>query len=610
MNQRARRKRGVCFVSPILLAAIGLTAWTGAANAASLDWARMLDSSVQCTVNYIAIDGSGNVYTSGVFLGTGDFDPGEGVYSLTSGAQGDVFISKLDSSGNFVWARKMGGAGYDVGFVVAVDGSGNVYAAGHFEGTADFDPSDGTFNLVSSGNSDAFVVKLNAAGDLVWVDKFGGTGDDKGYGIAVDTSGNVLATGYFNGTADFDPSGGTFNLVSSGASDVFVAELSSNGALVWAKKIGGFSYDHGMAITVDETGAVYTTGNFQVTTDFDPGAGVQNLVSAGATDIFVCKWDTDGGYLWAKSAGGPSNDAGRAIALDSAHNVYIAADFAETADFDPGLGVHNLVSAGNLDTGVLKLDANGGFVWAGGMGGITADFAEGIAVDSSSNVYVSGQFESSGDFDPGVNTAELTAQGGPDGYIVKLHSDGTYRWAKSIGGVGAGTFSSGLALDTFRYIYTGGQFTGDINFGDPGTSQLTGGVNDGFVAKLKPLTVGISTDTSWHDGSRPVIVTITFSESVTGFTSDDIVVTHGTVANLSGSGTTYTFNLLPTGDEEITVSIPGDVVEGLDGDGNAPLAVDLSLYYMAVPLAWWPLAIVLLIGGLTVLRRRQAVRVS
>ncbi len=243
--------------------------------------------------NSIAVDASGNVYTTGEFYGTADFDPGAGTFDLTPVGNSDIFISKLDALGNFVWARSIGGLdSFDKGFSTAVDASGNVYTTGKFEGNVDFDPGVGTFTLSSAGSADIFISKLDAAGNLVWAKAMGGAYHDRGFSIAVDTSGNVYTTGRFEGTADFDPGVGTFTLTSAGDFDIFISKLDATGNLVWAKAMGGTSGDAGYSIAVDASGQVYTTGYFNGTADFDPGVGTFTLTSAGYRDIFVYKIST------------------------------------------------------------------------------------------------------------------------------------------------------------------------------------------------------------------------------------------------------------------------------------------------------------------------------
>jgi hypothetical protein len=210
-------------------------------------------------------------------------------------------LTALAGDGDFVWAKQMGGTDYDVGQGIAVDMAGNVYTTGYFQGTADFDPGPGSFNLTSTGNEDIFVSKLDSAGNLVWAKQMGGTSGDAGQDIAVDAAGNVYTTGFFYSTVDFDPGPGTFNLTSTGDTDIFVSKLDSAGNFVWAKQMGGTDPDAGYDIAVDAAGNVYTTGYFWGTADFDPGPGSFNLTSAGFSDIFVSKLSGPptpvGGYL-------------------------------------------------------------------------------------------------------------------------------------------------------------------------------------------------------------------------------------------------------------------------------------------------------------------------
>ena len=388
-------------------------------------WAKSMGGTSSDTGLGITVDSSGNVYTTGSFRETADFDPGAGTFNLTSAGGFDIFVSKLDSSGNFVWAKSMGGTGNDYGYSIAVDSNGNVYTTGIFSGTADFDPGAGTFNLTSAGGDDIFVSKLDSSGNFIWAKSMGGTGYDHGFGIAVDSNSNVYTTGFFSETADFDPGAGTFNLTSAGGDDIFVSsydifvsKLDSSGNFVWAKGMGGTGYDSGYSIAVDSNGNVYTTGYFQGTADFNPGAGTFNLTSAGVYDIFVSKLGGNGNFIWAKSMGGTGNDYGLGIAVDSSGNVYTTGHFSETADFDPGAGTFNLTSAGGYDIFVSKLDSIGNFVWAKSMGGTGNDYGESIAVDSNGNVHTTGYFSNTADFDPDAGTFNLTSAGGYD--ILRL----------------------------------------------------------------------------------------------------------------------------------------------------------------------------------------------
>jgi Beta-propeller repeat len=242
-------------------------------QAPTLEWAKGVGGTSSTFGASIGIDALKNVYTTGQFNGTTDFNPGTGTFSLPSAGGSDIFISKLDANGNFVWANRIGSAGADYGYAIAVDGSGNQYITGAFNGTVDFNPGAGTANLTSGGVADIFILKLDAAGIFQWAQKIGSTGADEGNSITIDPSGDILLTGLFTGTVDFDPSAvGTTNLVSLGNNDIFITKFNASGNFVWAKGIGNTGFDRGNSIKTDLSGNVYTTGTFVGTVDFDPGA--------------------------------------------------------------------------------------------------------------------------------------------------------------------------------------------------------------------------------------------------------------------------------------------------------------------------------------------------
>jgi Secretion system C-terminal sorting domain len=486
----------------------------------NFEWAKSMGGSSDNRGNSITVDAAGNVYTTGFFNETVDFDPGSGTYNLSSAGKSDIFVQKLDAAGNFLWAKSMGGGLFENGSSITVDASGNVYITGSFHGTVDFDPGSGTFNLSSVGSFDIFVQKLDAAGNFLWAKSMGRTDFDFGNSITVDASGNVYTTGSFQGTADFDPGSGTYNLSSVGFSDVFVQKLDAAGNFLWAKSVGGSYEDRGHSITVDAAENVYTTGQFWRTVDFDPGSGTYNLSSVGDHDIFVQKLDAAGNFLWAKSTGGSSGDGGNSITVDATGNIYSTGYFQATVDFDPGSGTYNLSSVGSFDIFVQKLDAAGNFLWAKSTGGSSSDGGISITVDAAGNVYTTGYFQATVDFDPGAGTYNLTEVGNADIFVQKLDAAGNFVWAGSMGG---SLFEGGssITIDASGYIYTTGFYQGTADF-DPGagTYNLTSvGSVDIFVQKMSPCyTYGTDVVTAcnsytWIDG-----ITYTISNNTATYT--------------------------------------------------------------------------------------------
>ena len=478
------------FLSIPFIVAPSANAWTSAQTAVSV-----FGNSAQDIGRSIAVDANGNIYTTGTFRGVDtDFDPSTGgTLPLTSNGGTDVFVSKLNSSGNIVWAKSFGGSADEQSYSIAVDGSGNVYTTGYFQGTnVDFDPGNGTTNLTSAGVIDVFVSKLDSSGNLVWAKSFGGRFSDEGRSIAVDGSGNVYTTGFFEDiNVDFDPSTvGNLPLGSNGNKDVFVSKLNSSGNLVWAKSFGNLADDFGLSIAVDGSGNVYTTGFFaEENVDFDPSTGgILRLSSNAANDVFVSKLNSDGNLVWAKSFGKSEDDEGRSIAVDGSGNVYTIGYFAGTnVDFDPSTGgILPLTSAGLGDVFVSKLNSDGNLVWAKSFGGSADDNGHSIAVDGSGNVYTTGSFNETADFDPGLGILNLTSPSLDDIFISKLDTNGILVWAKRIGGNLSQTGYS-IVGDSSGNVYTTGYFQSTIDF-DPSdvvtTNLASSGSTDVFVLKL------------------------------------------------------------------------------------------------------------------------------
>ena len=452
-----------------------------------LEWVQQMGGTAFEEGHSLALDSSGNIYITGHFCGIVDFDPGTGVNNLTCAGAVDIFIQKLDSNGNFLWVKQMGGTGFDNGLSIAVDDSGNVYTTGNFEGIVDFDPGEGLVNLTSAGSYDIFVQKLDADGNFIWAKQMGGGNYDQGRSIVVNATGNVYTTGIFYGISDFNPGAETENITSAGDYDVFVQKLDANGNFIWAKQIGGAEWDQGNSIAIDASQNIFITGYFIGTSDFDPGIGTAVLSSTGSADIFVQKLDANGNFLWVKQMGAINFNEGLSVTTDSFGNVYTTGYFEGTSDFDPGEGTAKLISDGSADIFIQKLDVNGNFIWAKQMGGADYDFGHSIVIDISGNVYTTGRFSRTADFDPSIETANLISAGKTDIFVQKLDINGNFLWARRMGG-SRGDVSQSIAVDASGNVYTTGWFQGTSDF-DPyeGTTNCTSaGSEDIFIQKLYP----------------------------------------------------------------------------------------------------------------------------
>ncbi len=469
------------------------------AQAPNFQWAKSMGSPYDDQGCSIKTDASGNVYSTGVFRDTVDFDPGIGTYKLiASGNNWNTFVLKLDASGNFIWAKNIGGTSSVLAISLALDAASNVYTTGSFDGTADFDPGIGTYTLMGNGggSQDVFILKLDLLGNFIWARNLGGNQAEQPYCIATDAIGNVYTTGEYSGVADFDPGIGTYTLSSVGINfDAFISKLNSSGTFVWAKSIGGTSNDIANSIAVDLSGNVYTTGYFSGTMDFDPGIGTYTITSVGADDIFISKLDASGNFVWGKNFGGTSYEYGQSIAVDGSGNVFTTGNFDGVVDFDPNIGTYTLVTSGSPDIYVSKLNTNGVFAWAKQMSGVSYDIGQSIAVDGMGNVYTTGYFSGVTDFDPGLSSFTITPSGSSDMFISKLDPSGNFNWVEQIGGNGA-TNGYCLALDAIGNLYSTGWYTGTCDF-DPTVSTFPLTSNgpvwwDIFIQKLSTTTLGVN----------------------------------------------------------------------------------------------------------------------
>lgn len=476
-----------------LVSLLVLIATTLSAQTMAFDWVRQMGGTSFNNGSSIVLDAAGNVYTTGSFQGTADFDPGVGVFNLTAVGAGDVFISKLDAAGNFIWAKQMGGMTVDEGRSITVDAVGNVYTTGHFTGTADFDPGTSSYNLTAVADMDIFISKLDPMGNFVWAKQMGASSFDIGQAIEVDAVGNVYTTGFFYNTVDFDPGVGTYNLSATSGHDMFILKLNTTGDFVWARQMGGSTVHFGLDLKVDASGNIYSTGHFRETVDFDPGIGVYNLTSAGEQDVFVHKLDPSGNFVWTKQFEGTGNDGGQSLAVDASGNVYTTGYFQGTADFDPGTGVFDFTSVGDADIFVSKLDPSGDFVWAKQLSGSSFAVGSAITVGTTGDVYVSGAFMDTVDFDAGTGTFNLTSTGGIDVFIHKMDGAGGFEWAMQMGSTDFDEALS-IAVDAAGQVYTTGYFQGTVDF-DPGTgtaNMTSVGTRDIFIHKMSAMPVAVA----------------------------------------------------------------------------------------------------------------------
>ena len=329
------------------------------------EWVRLLGTSSRDDGYGIAVDSNGNIYVTG-------FTEGD-LHGNTNAGKADIFVSKYDTYGTRQWTELLGTSVTDHGYGIAVDSNGNIYATGHTE--ADLDGN------TNAGSWDIFVSKYDTYGTRQWTELLGTSAQERGQGIAVDSNGNIYVTGFTEGDLD--------GKTNAGGKDIFVSKYDTNGTRQWTQLLGTSSHDNGYGIVVDSNGNIYVTGG--------TNGDLDGNTNAGLADIFVSKYDTNGTRQWTELLGTSSDHDGYGIAVDSNGNIYVTG-------FTEG-DLHGNTNAGNQDIFVSKYDTTGTRQWTKLLGTSSWDDGTGIAVDSNGNIYVTGHTK--GDLDGNTNAGDF-----------------------------------------------------------------------------------------------------------------------------------------------------------------------------------------------------------
>jgi hypothetical protein len=326
-----------------------------------------------------------------------------------------------------------------------------------------------------------------SAQNLLFANAISGANSSVTLGTTSDNWGNTYATGWYNGTVDFDPSAATYNLTTIGSRDIFVVKYDSQGAFKWAKSYGSnctTCSDEGVGVAVSATGKVYVTGLFLTTCDFDLSSSAGTLVSSGDFDIFILQLDTAGAFGWVGQLGGSSNDVPMDITLDAQDNIYLAGQLSYVVDIDPSPTVQT-VTANTFDGFVAKITPSGQLAWGHLIGAAGLEQARGIAIFND-NVYVCGSYKLTVDFDPGTAVQNRTASGTQlDFYVLCLDKNGIYKWVYTAGSPSLDLIED-ITTDINGNIVATGYFQTTVDF-DGSTAiqnKIATGVTDAFILNL------------------------------------------------------------------------------------------------------------------------------
>jgi hypothetical protein len=335
----------------------------------------------------IAVDNSGNIFIAGGFTSSSIKFDYITLNNSELGGANDIYITKLTSAGNVLWAKKFSGKYDDKANSICCDHLGNAYITGWFCSEKLSYEKDTIKNISGGGLSDIFLCKFDPDGNIEWVHTAKGNGNDYAYGITADNNNDIYITG---GSSSPDLTFNGITISNLGFEKIFIAKYSTAGDLIWAQSVGGSSNEEGTSITTDINNNVYITGKFQsssITMD------TTTLINAGTFDIFIAKYSPGGNVLWAKSAGGNSDERGNSIISDKQGNVYITGWFASPKILFGKTVLLNPGSKGTTHCFIAKYNSEGEPIWSECANGKMDDWGNGIVLDENENLYITGGFD-------------------------------------------------------------------------------------------------------------------------------------------------------------------------------------------------------------------------
>jgi hypothetical protein len=465
--------RSILFIFSLII--INLT--VSVAQPVTFTWSRSIGgkSTLPGKIS-MARDSNGDIYVFGQFSGSRSF----GSVSLTSSGSSDVFIAKMSAFGPILWAVK-GGSSFSSATAgeIVVSGS-NIYITGSFSNFISFGTTCATTGS-GSNNTDVFIASLNTAdGSCNWVVKAEGPNDAVGSSISNATGGGVYVSGTFSGTATF----GTFNLNTSGAvdADIFYAKYTSTGTCEWARSLGNLGTETAGSIKEVSSNQIIMNGGYEGSINTPAG----NVVSSGAQDFFLTKFNNQGNITWITSGGGPDTDLGISLDVDTAGNIYSAGIMGNNVIF----GSISIPIQQNINVLITKHSPNGVCQWVRTGGTMVDDVAQAVCTDPNGSSYVTGYVSGNAAFTTTTGSVNLTGIQGYDSYVVKYNTFGALVWITKIGSPG---FEIGKAIiyDAAGNCFNAGEFDGTLSLTANPISAPGGGVYGNYVTKLGGGSVGM-----------------------------------------------------------------------------------------------------------------------
>jgi arginine repressor len=432
-------------------------------NPQEFSWVVSSKTDLTVNSNSIVFDELGNSVIAGHHMGPTDFGPKNQHLNVTSKGY-DVFIEKLDSNGNVMWIKTLGGKGSDFCNSMFKDSYGNLYLTGSFSDSVDFDPGVGV-NMLYSYYPTLYILKLDDKGDFLWVKSL--EGNSQGYDIQVDMGGNIHIVGDYAGIVDFDPGSGQNEVISNGlgSSQIFILKLNELGNFIWVKTLEGSNFSSSFSLAIDDFGSVYIAGTFSGNLIFDALNIVQ---SAGFNDAFLSKFNIDGQFQWVYRVGDLYYDFGGSVIIDKSNKIIWSGYFTGSVDFDPNMGVNQMTSVGT-DFFLQKLDQNSSLIWINTYSENSFNSPLDLYCDHLNNVYSTGLTFTNSNFRK---------------CFIQRHDVNGQKVFDYVIGPAESILPSSIVVDSFNTIYLTGEYTGPCDFDASQKDSILNGANDFFVLKL------------------------------------------------------------------------------------------------------------------------------
>ncbi len=522
---------------------------------------------------YVAVDKQNNVYVTGSFQGTVDFDPSSGVKNLASAGSDDVFIAKYKQDGTLIWAESVGGTAADDPSAIAVDKDGNVSIVGTFYSPSlDADPGSGVFIINSPSNFGFFTIHLDTNGAFLWANAFVVPANDilgptqiGNYRVTTDSEDDVITTTAFA----FPITVGDSTYTPGGNSDGLIVKYNPAGNVLWSIHLpvlgGSISAVGPFGVKADSQDNIVISGNYSNGVNFNPLGTADNVVAPDGFDGFIAKYSSAGILIWVNSIDSPSGfpNFQSAISIDAQNDIYYTSAYFGSIIF----GSTTLTATGNNNNDcIAKYSSAGVFQFAKSIGGEgSIGVSNEIAADAANNIYLTGNFNGTVNFNTNTGTAKnLTANGPQDFYVAKYDALGNYIYAFNAGSAScSNTSGNSIAVDGNNNADVAGAFCSTVNFDQSGCSTdnvTAGSASDPFVVQY---------------GAGTIANNVITPPTITGF------CTSGTPGAITGSlptgGSNYTYQWQSSADSVTFVNI-----NGATGQNYTPPAISATIYYQRV----------------------------